>query len=104
MLKDIQTTIVWHDASKELPKRGGTYLVAKMHIDPFLGGRGYITSLDFSAKVQKWNCTDETFGKKEIDTSHALDGIVAWAEHLPLYEEIYNAFHEGVKHFDAHDD
>lgn len=103
MLKDIQTTLVWHDATKELPKRGGTYLVAKMFDDPLLDGCGYIHALEYSAKAQKWNCSDKTFGEKEVDTSHAIDGIFAWAEHLPLYEEVYNAFHAGVKHFDSYD-
>lgn len=60
---------VWH-SSGEKPKKSGSYVVCTKTKN--------ITTLDYSAKYQEWNCDDET-DMNVIRRSAMTSRVIAWA-------------------------
>lgn len=61
----------WIPTKERRPKKSGEYIAQTKE--------GWITSLSYSKKHDKWNAYDHHLPK------HAID-VVAWMEHPPKYE------------------
>ena len=60
---------VWHSFG-EKPNKSGSYIVYTKSQS--------ITTIDYSAKYQEWNCDDET-DKDVIRRSNMTNRVIAWA-------------------------
>ena len=72
------TTIVWHDATKELPENTGTYLV--------ITRANFVMTIDYSAKHKLFNCQDWDTEQGALETTFPPK---YWAI-LPNFDEVQN--------------
>ena len=87
--KEIETTVTWHDARKELPKKDGQYLVTEK-----IACRIYYDVIEFAKngnKVDEYDLHNQRNIFYTYDSEYGFtstNNVIYWAELPPLPSEL----------------